>query len=46
MNVTDVPDFAVLGPVTVTPSAMGEIVTVADADAVFAFASVAMTDIV
>ena len=43
VNVTEVPDFAVLGPVTVTAKVIGETVTVADADAVFALLSVAVT---
>lgn len=46
VNVTEVPDFAVLGPLTVTASASGETVTVTDAVAVFAFPSVAVTEIV
>ena len=40
VNVTDVPDFAVLGPVTVTATASGETVTVADVLADFELASV------
>ena len=46
VNVTEVPDFAVLGPVTVTAKVIGEIVTVTDAVAVFALPSVAVMLIV
>lgn len=46
VNVTEVPDFAVLGPVTATAKVIGETVTVADADAVFALLSVAVTPMV
>ena len=46
VNVTAVPVVPVVGPLIVTDSANGLIVTVADADAVAAFASLAVTVIV
>jgi len=46
VNVTGVPVAPVVAPVMETARANGEIVTVADADAVFALASVATTEIV
>lgn len=46
LNVTDCTVEAVLGPLTVTASVRAEIVTVADAEAVFALLSVAVTLIV
>jgi len=44
--VTDVPDFAVVGPVTATANVIGEMVMEAVADAVFALLSVVVTLIV
>ena len=46
MNVTAVPVDPVDGPLIETASASAETVTVADPVAVFAFASVAVTEIV
>ena len=46
VNVTAVPVVPVVGPLIETASASGEIVIVADADAVFAFVSVTVTEIV
>lgn len=46
MKVTAVPVVPEAGPLTLAVRARGEIVTVADAEAVFALESVAVTDIV
>lgn len=46
MHATAVPTVPVVGHETVAASANGEIATLADAATVFAFASVAVTEIV